>query len=96
MSRGHLLESETYIGGHVECLEAGVFRSDIPVKFHLVPSALSQLIDHIDRDLAFACETEHGIQRSDVTNYDEVCVQLKPSCTQTLTLTLSLGSSSDH
>ena len=25
---GHLVESETYIGGHVECLEAGVFRSD--------------------------------------------------------------------
>ena len=22
---GHLLESETYIGGHVECLEAGEF-----------------------------------------------------------------------
>ena len=28
--RGHLLESETYIGGHVECLEAGVFRSRYP------------------------------------------------------------------
>lgn len=35
----HLLESETYIGGHVECLETGVFRSDLPTKFHLEPSA---------------------------------------------------------
>lgn len=26
---GHLLESETYVGGHVESLEAGVFRSDL-------------------------------------------------------------------
>ena len=69
---GHLLESETYLGGHVECLEAGVFRSDIPTKFNLVPSALQQLIDHIDRDLTFAIETEHGIQRSDIVNYDEV------------------------
>jgi len=60
---GHLLESETYVGGHVECLEAGVFRSDIPVKFNLVPSAFQQLIDNIDRDLAFALETEHGSQR---------------------------------
>lgn len=34
-----LLESETYIGGHVECLETGVFRSDLPTKFHLEPSA---------------------------------------------------------
>ncbi|CAN6877612.1 unnamed protein product [Brassica oleracea] len=28
--QSHLLESETYIGGHVECLDSGVFRSDIP------------------------------------------------------------------
>ena len=34
-----LLESETYIGGHVECLETGVFRSDLPTKFQLEPSA---------------------------------------------------------
>lgn len=69
---GHLLESETYIGGHVECLEAGVFRADIPSKFNLVPSALQQLINHIDRDLAFALETEHGIERTDVLDYDAI------------------------
>lgn len=67
--KGHLLESETYIGGHVECLEAGVFRADIPAKFSLVPSALQHLIDHIDRDLTFALETEHDIQRSDVRSF---------------------------
>lgn len=69
---GKLLESETYIGGHVECLEAGVFRADIPVVFNLVPSALQQLIDNIDRDIAFAMEVEHGIPRTDATNYDDV------------------------
>lgn len=37
--RNHLLESETYIGGHVECLESGVFRSDLPTSFKLDPSA---------------------------------------------------------
>ncbi|MED6162608.1 hypothetical protein PIB30_072122, partial [Stylosanthes scabra] len=31
--KNHLLESETYIGGHVECLESCVFRSDIPTSF---------------------------------------------------------------
>jgi DNA polymerase epsilon subunit 1 len=41
--QGHLLESETYVGGHVEALEAGVFRSDIPTKFRLVPSAFQQV-----------------------------------------------------
>ena len=57
-----MLENETYIGGHVECLEAGVFRADIPTKFNLVPSAFQQLIGNIDRDLTFTLETEHGIQ----------------------------------
>ena len=37
---GHLLESETYVGGHVECLQTGVYRSDLPIKFRLVPDAL--------------------------------------------------------
>lgn len=36
---GRMLESETYIGGHVECLESGVFRSDIPTRFHLTSDA---------------------------------------------------------
>jgi DNA polymerase epsilon subunit 1 len=40
---GHLLESETYVGGHVEALKAGVYRSDIPVQFSLVPSAYHQV-----------------------------------------------------
>jgi DNA polymerase epsilon subunit 1 len=40
---GHLLESETYVGGHVEALEAGVFRSDIPIQFKIVPSAVQQV-----------------------------------------------------
>jgi DNA polymerase epsilon subunit 1 len=69
---GHLLESETYIGGHVECLEAGVFRSDIATDFKLIPSALQSLIDRVDRDMTFALEVEHGLQRSDALNYDAV------------------------
>lgn len=32
---GHVIESETYVGGHVEALESGVFRADIPEKFEL-------------------------------------------------------------
>lgn len=33
---GHLLDTETYVGGHVEALESGVFRSDIPTRFRMV------------------------------------------------------------
>lgn len=39
-----LLESETYIGGHVECLESGVFRSDLPTSFKLDPAAYEVII----------------------------------------------------
>jgi len=33
---GHVLDEETYVGGHVEALESGVFRSNIPCRFKLV------------------------------------------------------------
>lgn len=33
--KGKLIDSETYIGGHVECLQTGVYRSDFPVEFKL-------------------------------------------------------------
>jgi DNA polymerase epsilon subunit 1 len=28
MYKGHLIESETYVGGHVEALNSGVYRDD--------------------------------------------------------------------
>ena len=33
--KGKLIDTDTYTGGHVECLQQGVFRSDIPVEFNL-------------------------------------------------------------
>ena len=68
---GHLLESETYVGGHVECLQTGIYRNDIPVKFKLTPSAFQGLIDRLDETLEYQL-VEEGLKRSDVTNYDEV------------------------
>ena len=52
MFGGHLLASETYVGGHVEALEAGVFRSDIPTDFKIEPSAVQQ-VSTLDRQLTF-------------------------------------------
>lgn len=40
---GHVLDSETYVGGHVEALESGVFRSDIPCRFRMVSPTLAFL-----------------------------------------------------
>ncbi|GMH11122.1 hypothetical protein Nepgr_012963 [Nepenthes gracilis] len=67
-----LLESETYIGGHVECLESGVFRSDLPTSFKLEPSAYQLLIDNLDRDLQYALRVEGKMDLESVSNYDEV------------------------
>ncbi|GAA6009169.1 hypothetical protein JCM11491_005778 [Sporobolomyces phaffii] len=78
MYEGHLLESETYVGGHVEALEAGVFRSDISTDFKIVPSAIQQLIDDLDDALTFALAKEGGkpISVDEVANYDEVKGQI--------------------
>ncbi|KAL8292541.1 hypothetical protein RQP46_001153 [Phenoliferia psychrophenolica] len=72
MYDGHLLESETYVGGHVEALEAGVFRSDISTDFKIVPSAIQQLIDELDDALKFSITEEGKHSLDDVENYDEV------------------------
>ncbi|RXK36753.1 DNA polymerase epsilon catalytic subunit A [Tremella mesenterica] len=69
---GHLLASETYVGGHVEALEAGVFRSDIPTHFKIEPSAVQQLIDDLDAALHFSLVEEGKLTLDDVENYDEV------------------------
>ncbi|XP_026665327.2 DNA polymerase epsilon catalytic subunit A isoform X2 [Phoenix dactylifera] len=67
-----LLESETYIGGHVECLESGVFRSDLPAKFQLDPSAYEQLISNLDRDLQYAITVEGKMDIDSILNYEDV------------------------
>ncbi|CAK7329328.1 unnamed protein product [Dovyalis caffra] len=70
--KNHLLESETYIGGHVECLESGVFRSDLPTSFKLDPSAYELLIKNLDRDLQYAIRVEGKMDLDSISNYDEV------------------------
>ncbi|KAG1384872.1 hypothetical protein G6F61_000060 [Rhizopus arrhizus] len=69
---GHLLESETYVGGHVEALEAGVFRSDINSDFKLDPSAAQELIDQLDHALKFTIEVEEKKKIEDIANYEEI------------------------
>jgi DNA polymerase epsilon subunit 1 len=71
MHDGHLLSSETYIGGHVEALESGVFRSDIKCHFRIVPEAIQKLIDNIDNALEHAIVNEEKRDMSTILNYAE-------------------------
>ncbi|KAJ2246871.1 DNA polymerase epsilon catalytic subunit, partial [Coemansia sp. RSA 454] len=73
---GHLVETETYVGGHVEALEAGVFRSDINMHFRIDPAGAQQLIDELDRALRFSIEVEGKLTMEDIENYDEVRGQI--------------------
>ncbi|KAI7135223.1 DNA polymerase epsilon catalytic subunit, partial [Hortaea werneckii] len=73
---GHLLESETYVGGHVESIEAGVFRSDIPCNFAVDPTAIDELINDLDAALKFSIEVEEKKNIEDVADYEEVKAQI--------------------
>ena len=71
--RGKPLESETYIGGKVEALESGVFRSDLPTRFACDPAAYQSLIDSVDEDLSYALRTEfNGTTPEDLEDYAQV------------------------
>lgn len=79
---GHLLESETYVGGHVESIEAGVFRADIPVNFTVDPGAVDELLKDLDNALKFVITVEEKKKLEDVENYDEVKAQIAARLTQ--------------
>uniref|UniRef100_A0A8C3Y6J6 DNA polymerase epsilon catalytic subunit n=1 Tax=Catharus ustulatus TaxID=91951 RepID=A0A8C3Y6J6_CATUS len=74
---GHVLDSETYVGGHVEALESGVFRSDIPCRFKMNPAAFDFLVKHVEKTLKHAIEEEEGLPLDQVTNFQEVCDEIK-------------------
>ncbi|KAG2736113.1 hypothetical protein G9P44_000203 [Scheffersomyces stipitis] len=74
---GHLLESETYVGGHVESLEAGVFRSDIPYDFKVDPTAIDELLHNLHSSIKFCIEVENNKKMEQITNFDEVYNDIK-------------------
>ena len=73
---GHLLEVETYVGGHVESLEAGVFRSDLKSEFKIDPTAIDELLNDLPATLKFCIEKENHSNIDDVTNFDEIKDQI--------------------
>ncbi|CUG92135.1 DNA polymerase epsilon catalytic subunit, putative [Bodo saltans] len=69
---GHLIDSETYIGGRVEALKSGLYRSNIDMRFEMNPGIFQTLMDKLDDMLRFAIEVEGGEKMENITNYDEV------------------------
>ncbi|XP_059531846.1 DNA polymerase epsilon catalytic subunit A isoform X2 [Myotis daubentonii] len=78
---GHVLDAETYVGGHVEALESGVFRSDIPCRFRMNPAAFDFLLQRVEKTMRHAIEEEEKVPMEQVTNFQEVCDQIKAKLT---------------
>uniref|UniRef100_A0AC34GQD3 DNA polymerase epsilon catalytic subunit n=1 Tax=Panagrolaimus sp. ES5 TaxID=591445 RepID=A0AC34GQD3_9BILA len=74
---GHLLESETYVGGHVEALESGVFRADIPCKFRMDIDTLEQLKNEVKETLIHSLIHEMEIDITTLENLDEVVKEVQ-------------------
>jgi DNA polymerase epsilon subunit 1 len=74
---GHVLDTETYVGGHVEALESGVFRADIPYRFRLDCNMLLELKEKVCHVLKHAIEVEEKIPLSEVLNLDEIVEQIQ-------------------
>lgn len=74
---GHLLDQETYVGGHVEALESGVFRADIPCRFKIIPSAVNELINGVENALKHTIQEEEKVPIEMVTNFDEMVDEVK-------------------
>ncbi|KAJ8897708.1 hypothetical protein PR048_003058 [Dryococelus australis] len=79
---GHVLDQETYVGGHVEALESGVFRADLPCRFRLVPEAFDKLAEGVEEAMKHAIEVEEGIPFETVTNFEEVVVDIKTTLSE--------------
>lgn len=50
---GHLIDSDTYIGGKVECLRSGIYREDIEVEFTMNKECLSNMHSGVERLIRF-------------------------------------------
>ena len=82
--KGHVLDSETYIGGFVEACESGIFRSDLPTEFYCNPQRTQSLIDNIDTVMKFVLQHELHTDLCDVTNYDDIKQSIITSLQQLL------------
>ncbi|KAG9390447.1 DNA polymerase epsilon catalytic subunit A [Carpediemonas membranifera] len=60
-SDGRLIDKETYIGGRVEALRSGIYRSDVPVEFDIDTSAYQFLCGKLQADLIHAVVAEENI-----------------------------------
>ena len=76
----NLIDTETYSGGHVECLNVGIYRDDFKTQFNLDPNAYQELIESTENYIKFSVEVQDsslGYKVEDIANYKEVVDDIK-------------------
>ncbi|CAK9301987.1 unnamed protein product [Gordionus sp. m RMFG-2023] len=87
---GFLIEQETYIGGHVEAIESGVFRSDILLPFKIDIKYIKDMINNVENIIKNTIEYEEEIPITQIINFKEVCDEIS-STLYTISKTDSLN-----
>ena len=67
---GKLLHSETYTGGHVEALKAGIYRSDFLYDFILNPDRMDSLKSEFKETIKCYVEHELKMSMADIVDFD--------------------------
>lgn len=70
--------------GHVEALESGIFRADIPVRFRLNPATVQRLREELRSTAAFCLQHEHGVEMEALMNFEMVCEEAEGALEQLL------------
>lgn len=76
-SDGHLIDSETYVGGHVEAVESGVFRADIACRFKLDIETLEHLKEEIRPTMEHSLRNDAKLEPEELTDFEQVCGQIE-------------------
>ncbi len=70
--QGHLLDNETYIGGKVEGLCSGIYRSDFKYKFKLNRETYRKLLAEVDMTIDFVATVENDEPLDKLVNRQEI------------------------
>ncbi|ADM12441.1 DNA polymerase type-B epsilon [Encephalitozoon intestinalis ATCC 50506] len=58
---GHIAESITYVGGYVECLRSGIFRSDLEHEFNISKEFIGEVVSSLD-EILYEYKEEGGFE----------------------------------
>lgn len=68
--KDYLIESETYVGGFVQCINNGIYRADIETEFKLSVDEYRKLIENVPVILEFFLKIEKGLDKDEVEDFD--------------------------